>query len=59
MMSKGMVIFGDIFTVLVIVWLSSNLIGLTPLLKMPFIVIVVGSRIWQHIKYYKQTGKIY
>jgi len=61
MISKGMMIFRDIlYTILIVVLLlPSNPIGVNPVLKMLFIVIAVGSRIWQHVNYYKQTGKIY
>jgi uncharacterized membrane protein YqjE len=61
MTSKGMLIFRDVtYSILVILLLwPSNPLGITPLFKILLIAIAVGVRVWQHVNYYKQTGKIY
>jgi len=43
----------------VILLLPSNPIGVSPTLKIILIVLAIGTRVWQHVNYYKQTGKIY
>jgi small basic protein len=61
MVTKTSLIFRDIMyaILIVVLLLPSNPLGVTLLLKVLAIVFAVGVRIWQHVNYYKETGKIY
>ncbi len=61
MTTKGIMIFRDVLYAIVValLLLRSNPLGIAPLWKILFIGMAVGVRVWQHINYYKQTGKIY
>jgi|GEM_PF-1635869 hypothetical protein len=58
---RGMMILRDVMyaALVVILLLPSNPIGVSPTLKIILIVLAIGTRVWQHVNYYKQTGKIY
>jgi hypothetical protein len=43
----------------VILLLPSNSFKLADPLRIILCVFAVGVRVWQHVNYYKQTGKIY
>ena len=59
--NKTMLIVRDVMyaILIVIILLPSNPLGLTVLFKIIAVVFAVVVRIWQHVSYYKQTGKIY
>ncbi|MDB4924320.1 hypothetical protein [Mucilaginibacter sp.] len=61
MITKGMLIFRDVMyaILIVVILLPVNPLGLAPLAKILVTVFAIGVRIWQHVNYYKQTGKIY
>jgi hypothetical protein len=58
---RGMMILRDVMYVVlvVILLLPSNPIGVGSTLRVVLIVLAIGTRVWQHVNYYKQTGKIY
>jgi len=61
MVTKRMLIIRDVMyaVLVVIILLPANPLGVTPLFKILLIIIAVGTRLWQHVNYYKETGKIY
>lgn len=60
-MSRTSLILRDIMYAVLIVTLllPSNALGLSLLVKILVIVAAIGVRLWQHVNYYKETGKIY
>ncbi|MDB5005269.1 MAG: hypothetical protein JWQ34_3494 [Mucilaginibacter sp.] len=58
---RGMMILRDVLyaVLVVILLLPSNPIGVASTLRVVLIVLAIGTRVWQHVNYYKQTGKIY
>jgi len=60
-MSKLSLIIRDVLYVIIIglLLLPSNPTDLNIWVKIALIVIAVAQRTWQHVVYYKQTGKIY
>jgi len=61
MVTKASLIFRDVmYAVLVVVLLlPSNPLNVTNIMRVLAVVFAIGVRIWQHVTYYKQTGKIY
>jgi hypothetical protein len=61
MTTKGMLIFRDItYAILIIlIWLPANPLVIPIIGKALITIAAVGLRVWQHVNYYKQTGKIY
>ncbi|RCH54593.1 hypothetical protein DJ568_12295 [Mucilaginibacter hurinus] len=60
-MTRTSMIFRDILYALMITLLlvPGNVPGLPIWLKVLIIVMAVGMRVWQHVVYYRLTGKIY
>ena len=60
-MSKLSLIIRDVLYAIIIVLLllTTNPTNLNIWLKILLIVIAVAQRTWQHVAYYKQTGRIY
>jgi len=60
-MSKLSLIIRDVLYAIIIVLLllPTNPTNLNIWLKILLIVIAVAQRTWQHVAYYKQTGRIY
>lgn len=61
MVTKGALIFRDItyIALVVIILLPTNPLGISVWIKIFIIIIAIAQRIWQHVSYYKVTGKIY
>ncbi|GAA4334114.1 hypothetical protein GCM10023149_41280 [Mucilaginibacter gynuensis] len=61
MLTKNSMIFRDCLYALlvaIILWPTSDL-KMELWMKIVVVVIAVAQRIWQHVNYYKLTGKIY
>ena len=56
---KSLIIRDVLYLVAVIILLMPNNIMMSDWLKGLIITLVITMRIWQHVAYYKQTGKIY
>jgi len=61
MTSKMSLIIRDVLYAVIIVMLliPTNPADLSMLVRVLLIVIAIAQRTWQHVVYYKQTGKIY
>jgi hypothetical protein len=61
MTTKTMLIIRDVLYVImvVILLLPANPLGLSLTIRIGISVLAIATRVWQHINYYKATGKIY
>jgi len=61
MVTKTAMIFRDVLYAIVIVLLllPTNPIDMSMPVRILLIAIAVAQRVWQHMTYYKVTGKIY
>jgi len=61
MVTKASLIFRDIMygILIVVLLLPSNPLRVTIIMKVLAVVFAIAVRVWQHVTYYKQTGKIY
>jgi hypothetical protein len=61
MATKYTIIFRDVLYAIIIalLLLPSNPTDMSALVKVILIVLAIAQRVWQHVTYYKQTGKIY
>ena len=61
MISRVSLIMRDVLygALIVILFLPSSGLIINVWLKVFIIIIAVAQRVWQHVTYYKSTGKIY
>ncbi|RYE16900.1 MAG: hypothetical protein EOP51_24945 [Sphingobacteriales bacterium] len=60
-MTRNSMIFRDLLYIALVVMLvlPGNVMGMNDWMKGLIITIAITVRVWQHIAYYKLTGKIY
>lgn len=59
--TKNSLIFRDVLYVvlLAIVFWPGSKVDMALWMKLIIVVLAIGTRVWQHVVYYKATGKIY